>query len=66
MNRHLMRIRDCQHQIIQRQIGPGIHARPDPVLQTAQFAMPAAIALRPRFQPTRLALQDDHVIDELH
>ena len=28
--------------------------------------MPAAIALRARLQPTRLALQYHHVIDEFH
>lgn len=66
MDRHLMRIRNFQHQIIQRQVGLGGHPCRDPGTQTAQLAMPAAIALSARRQPTRLVLQDHHVVNELH
>lgn len=64
MDRHLMRIRNFQHQIIQRQVGLGGHPCRDPGTQTAQLAMPAAIALSARRQPTRLVLQDYHVVNE--
>jgi hypothetical protein len=66
MDRHPMPIRNFQHQIIQRQVRLGGHPCRDPIPQTAQLAMPAAIALSARLQPTSLALQDHHVVDELH
>ena len=50
MDRHLMRLSDLQYQIIQRQIRLGSHPRRNPVLQTAQLAMPAAITLPARLQ----------------
>src|SRR6056297_1167242 len=66
MDRHLVLIGNFQHQIIQREVGLGRHPRRDPVPQTAQLAMPAAISLSARLQPACLAFQDHHVIDELH
>jgi len=66
MDFHLVLISDFQHQIIQCEIGLGIHSRLDPALQTTQLAMSAAIALCAWLQPARLALQDDHIVDELH
>jgi len=66
MDSHLMRLGDFQHQIIQRQIGFGIHPRLQPASQTTQLAISAAIALGTRLQPTRLAFKNDHVIHELH
>lgn len=66
MDRHLVLIGNFQNQVIKREVGLGRHPRRDPVPQTAQLAMPAAVALNTRLQSTRLALQDHHVIDELH
>ena len=66
MNRHLVCLGNFQHQIIQRQIGLGMHPRLQPALQTTKLAMPAAIALGTRLQPTCLAFKNDHVIHELH
>jgi len=66
MDRHLVLNGNFQNQIIQRQIRLGIHPRRHPAPQTPQLAMPAAIALRARLKPTRLALQYHHVIDEFH
>ena len=48
MDRHPMPIRNFQHQIIQRQVRLGGHPCRDPIPQTAQLAMPAAIALSAR------------------
>ena len=66
VDRHLVRLGDFQHQIVQRQIGFGLHPRLQPGSQTGQLAMPAAIALGARLQPARLAFQNDHVVHELH
>jgi len=66
MDRHLVRFGDFQHQVIQRQIGFGLHSRLQPASQTTQLAMAATIALGARLQPTSLAFQNDHVVHELH
>lgn len=66
MDSHLVRIGNFQHQIIQREVGLGRHPRRDPVPQTGQLAMPATITLSARLQPTCLAFQDHHFVDELH
>ena len=66
MDRHFVIIGNFQNQIIQREIRLGSHPCRDPISQTAQLAMTAAIALPTRLQTTRLALQDHHVVDEFH
>lgn len=66
MDRHLVLIGYFQHQIIQREVGLGRHPCRDPVPQTGQLAMPAAISLSARLQPACLAFQDHHVVHELH
>src|SRR6056297_684100 len=66
MDRHLVRIGNFQHQIIQREVGLGRHPCRDPVPQTGQLAMPAAISLSARLQPACLAFQNHHVVHELH
>ena len=57
MDRHFVIIGNFQNQIIQREIRLGCHPCRDPIPQTAQLAMTAAIALPTRLQTTRLALQ---------
>jgi hypothetical protein len=51
------------HQIVQRQLAlvrqPGTH----PVVKGPKLA-PASIALSLRFEPPRLAFQNDHIVDE--
>ena len=57
MDRHLVLIGNFQNQVIQREVGLGRHPRRDPVPQTAQLAMPPAVALNTRLQSACLALQ---------
>lgn len=66
MDGHLVHICNFENQIIQREIRLGSHPYRDPIPQPAQLAMTAAIALGTRLQPARLALQQHHVVDELH
>jgi len=70
-NRHtfdidLMRIGSFQHPIIQREVGLSCHPHRDPVPQTGQFSIPAAVTLSARLKPTCLAFQDHHIVHELH
>ncbi|MFC6640016.1 hypothetical protein [Sulfitobacter sediminilitoris] len=62
---HLVRFRDFQHLIIQREIRLGSHPCTDPITQKAQLAMTAAIDLGKWLQPARLGLQDHQVINKL-
>ena len=65
---------DCQvmllcyfmHQIIQRQIRLGRHARTDPIAQTSQLSIPSAMTLAARLKTSGLTFQDHHVIHEFH
>jgi len=50
MDRHFMLIADFQNRIIQRGIRPCSHPCRDPIPQTAQLAMPAAITLSARLK----------------
>ena len=66
MDRHLVRLSNFQHQIIQREVGFGCHPHRDPVPQTGQLSMPAAITLSARLKLTCLTFQDYHIVHELH
>lgn len=66
MDGHLVLICNFENQIIQCEIWLGSHPYRDPIAQPAQLAMTAAIALGTRLQPACLALQQHHVVDELH
>lgn len=66
MDCYLVIIANFHNKVIQREVGLGHHPCRDPVPQTAQLAMPTAVALSARLQPACLALQDDHFIHELH
>ena len=66
MDRHLVRLGDLQNQIIECQIRLRFHPALDPVSQTSELAMPAAIALGTRLQPACLPFKDHHVVHKLH
>lgn len=59
-------IRQFAHQIVQRQIRLLGHPRRDPIPQADQLAVTPATALSARCQPARRALEDHHVVHELH
>lgn len=61
-----MRGRDLGGQRRRRQVPLLADPAGDPVLQTSELAMPAAIALRLRRKAAGGRLQLDHVVDELH
>ncbi len=64
MNLDAMSIGQFRNQFVERDLALGGNAALDPAGHACQFAMPAAIALRPRRQRPGLAPQLDQIIHE--
>jgi len=66
VDRDAVAIRQFNHQIVQGQVGLLDQPPLDAVRYGLEFPMTATVALHPRLKRACVALQDDHVVDELY